>query len=183
MLLGIDNAPTDQLDLLRVARFTSDVASTEKPCRGDTNFGRRRRGEAAGRRRQRVGEPTGLVPLNLLCECVAQVLQEVPLYFSPDHPWIDGLPDMLGRSNAQHAEGAMLMDYKVPSALTAPLEMHPPIIERPEPSRPFGSDGVGESGLIGAPALIANAVTKAGKRVGRLPMTPERVLDVLIGES
>ena len=77
-----------------------------------------------------------------------------------------------------------LMDYKVPTALDAPLEIHPLIIEDPEPSGPFGAKGVGESGLIGAAASIANAIANAtGKRVHQLPMTPERVLDALIGED
>jgi CO/xanthine dehydrogenase Mo-binding subunit len=77
-----------------------------------------------------------------------------------------------------------LMDYKVPTALDAPLEIHPIIVEHPEPSGPFGAKGVGEPGLIGAAASIANAVASAtGKRMHQLPMTPERVLDALIGES
>ena len=77
-----------------------------------------------------------------------------------------------------------LMDYKVPTALDAPLEIHPLIIEHPEPSGPFGAKGVGEPGLIGAAASIANAIARAtGKRLHQLPMTPERVLDALIGEG
>ncbi|MGC1349477.1 MAG: xanthine dehydrogenase family protein molybdopterin-binding subunit [Xanthobacteraceae bacterium] len=77
-----------------------------------------------------------------------------------------------------------LMDYKVPTALDTPIEINPIIVEHPEPSGPFGAKGVGEPGLIGAAASIANAVAKAtGKRLHRLPMTPERVLDALIGES
>jgi CO/xanthine dehydrogenase Mo-binding subunit len=77
-----------------------------------------------------------------------------------------------------------LMDYKVPTALDAPLEINPLIVEHPEPSGPFGAKGVGEPGLIGAAASIANAVAQAtGKRVYRLPMTPERVLDALCQET
>jgi CO/xanthine dehydrogenase Mo-binding subunit len=77
-----------------------------------------------------------------------------------------------------------LMDYKVPTALDAPLEINPIIVEHAEPSGPFGAKGVGEPGLIGAAASIANAIANAsGKRVYRLPMTPERVLDALIGEG
>ena len=77
-----------------------------------------------------------------------------------------------------------LMDYKVPTALDTPIEINPIIVEHPEPSGPFGAKGVGEPGLIGTAASIANAVAKAtGKRLHRLPMTPERVLDALIGES
>ncbi len=74
-----------------------------------------------------------------------------------------------------------LMDYKVPTALDAPLEIHPIIVEHPEPSGPFGAKGIGEPGLIGAAASIANAIASAvGRRVYRLPMTPERVLDALM---
>ena len=77
-----------------------------------------------------------------------------------------------------------LMDYKVPTALDAPLEINPIIVEHAEPSGPFGAKGVGEPGLIGAAASIANAIANAtGKRVYRLPMTPERVLDALIGDG
>ena len=77
-----------------------------------------------------------------------------------------------------------LMDYKVPTALDTPIEINPIIVEHPEPSGPFGAKGVGEPGLIGTAASIANAVARAtGKRLHRLPMTPERVLDALIGES
>ena len=77
-----------------------------------------------------------------------------------------------------------LMDYKLPTALDAPLEIRPLIMEHPEPSRPFGTKGVGELRLIGAPGSIANAVANAtGKRMHRLPKTPERVPDAPIGES
>lgn len=77
-----------------------------------------------------------------------------------------------------------LMDYKVPTALDAPLEIHPIIVEDPEPSGPFGAKGVGEPGLIGAPASIANAIARAtGARLRRLPMTPERVLAALLDEG
>ena len=57
-----------------------------------------------------------------------------------------------------------LMDYKVPTALDAPLEIHPLIIEHPEPSGPFGAKGVGEPGLIGAAASIANADRQSNRK-------------------
>ena len=43
------------------------------------------------------------------------------------------------------------------------------------------SRGVGEGGTIAAPPAIANAVADAlgGVRVNTLPLTPERVLDLL----
>jgi CO/xanthine dehydrogenase Mo-binding subunit len=55
------------------------------------------------------------------------------------------------------------------------------IVEKPEPDGPFGAKGVGEIGIVGVPAAIANAITIAtGGRLRRLPLTPERVLDALI---
>ena len=42
---------------------------------------------------------------------------------------------------------------------------------------PLGVKGVGEIGIVGAPAAIANAVYHAtGVRVRELPMTPDKVL-------
>ena len=73
-----------------------------------------------------------------------------------------------------------LMDYKLPGVLDSPPEIHPIILEDPEPSGPFGAKGVGEPPLVGAAAVIANAVADAiGNRVRVLPMTPERVLDAM----
>ncbi|MFO1055671.1 MAG: xanthine dehydrogenase family protein molybdopterin-binding subunit [Dongiaceae bacterium] len=75
-----------------------------------------------------------------------------------------------------------LLDYKVPTALDAPYEMRSIIVEKPEPDGPFGAKGVGEIGIVGVPAAIANAVAAAtGARLRRLPLTPERVLDALTG--
>ena len=70
-----------------------------------------------------------------------------------------------------------LMDYKVPTSLDVPYEIHAYIVEHPEPKGPFGAKGVGEIGINAVAAAIANAVTAAiGVRLRRLPMTPERVL-------
>jgi CO/xanthine dehydrogenase Mo-binding subunit len=72
------------------------------------------------------------------------------------------------------------MDYKIPSALEVPPEIDCVLLERPEPSHPFGARGVGEPPLVGAAAALANAVTDAiGAPIRRLPLTPERVLRAL----
>jgi len=63
----------------------------------------------------------------------------------------------------------------------------PPIrlihMETPSPLSRFGQKGIGESGAIGPPAAIANAVNDAlaefGAEVTHVPMTPERVLAAL----
>ena len=74
---------------------------------------------------------------------------------------------------------AGLTDYGVPTALEVP-RIRVAHDESPAPHVPGGFRGVGESGIIGAPAAIANAVEDAlcslGARVRRLPLTAERVL-------
>ncbi len=71
-----------------------------------------------------------------------------------------------------------LMDYKMPGILDIPDHIETIILETPEPSGPYGAKGVGENGLCGIPAAVANAVFNAmGKRVRSLPITPEKILD------
>ncbi|NIR60335.1 MAG: xanthine dehydrogenase family protein molybdopterin-binding subunit [Gammaproteobacteria bacterium] len=77
-----------------------------------------------------------------------------------------------------------LLDYLVPGSCDVPRIdiVH---METPSPVTEGGLKGVGESGTIGAPAAIANAVVDA---LGiectelRLPLTPERVVALLAGE-
>lgn len=74
-----------------------------------------------------------------------------------------------------------MMDYKAPTSLDAPFDIHSIIVEAAEPGGPFGAKGIGEIGLVPVPAAIANAVAVAiGTRLRRLPLTPERVLDGML---
>ena len=74
-----------------------------------------------------------------------------------------------------------MMDYKAPTSLDSPFDIHSIIVEAAEPDGPFGAKGIGEIGLVPAPAAIANAVAAAtGARLRRLPLTPERVLNGLL---
>jgi CO/xanthine dehydrogenase Mo-binding subunit len=73
-----------------------------------------------------------------------------------------------------------LADYKIPGILDAPPEIHPFVLEDPDPTHPVGAKGIGEPSLVGAAPAIANAIFAAvGARPRTLPMTPERVLDAL----
>jgi aerobic carbon-monoxide dehydrogenase large subunit len=69
-----------------------------------------------------------------------------------------------------------LLDYAVPTAADLP-----PIatgsLESPSPLNPLGAKGIGESGTIGAPPAIVNAVADALRLSGDLdlPLTPDRV--------
>jgi carbon-monoxide dehydrogenase large subunit len=73
---------------------------------------------------------------------------------------------------------ASFMDYGMPRAADLP-SFHTGFIETPAPSNPLGVKGGSESGAIGAPAAIGNAVIDAlwhlGVRDISLPITSEMV--------
>lgn len=73
---------------------------------------------------------------------------------------------------------ASFMDYGMPRAQDMP-SFHTTFIETPAPSNPLGVKGGSESGTIGAPAAIGNAVIDAlwhlGVRDITLPITSETV--------
>jgi CO/xanthine dehydrogenase Mo-binding subunit len=71
------------------------------------------------------------------------------------------------------------MDYAIPRAERVP-EIDTLIVEVPAPDGPFGAKGIGEAPVVGAPAAVANAVSRAaGVRLYELPMTPPRVWKAL----
>ena len=71
-----------------------------------------------------------------------------------------------------------LLDYTAPTAADLP-----PVVsemqETPSPLNPLGAKGIGESGTIGAPPALVNAVHDALRPLGvqaiDMPMTPDRV--------
>lgn len=70
-----------------------------------------------------------------------------------------------------------LADYHVPVNLDVPpIEVH--FIGKPDPHiSPIGARGVGEIGIVGVSAAIANAVFNAtGKRLRDLPLTPDKLI-------
>lgn len=73
-------------------------------------------------------------------------------------------------------------DYMLPGASDVPdIEiLH---TETPSPISRFGQKGIGESGAIGPPAAIVNAINDAiahlGREVTDIPATPERILAAL----
>jgi xanthine dehydrogenase YagR molybdenum-binding subunit len=70
-----------------------------------------------------------------------------------------------------------LADYHVPVNLDVPpIEVH--FIGKPDPHiSPIGARGIGEIGITGVSAAIANAVFNAtGKRVRDLPLTPDKLV-------
>jgi carbon-monoxide dehydrogenase large subunit len=78
------------------------------------------------------------------------------------------------------------MEYAVPTFAQAPaLEVEH--LETPSRTSPGGFKGMAESGAIGAPAAIANAVADAlgaaGVRVVELPLTPRRIWQLIQGSE
>jgi carbon-monoxide dehydrogenase large subunit len=74
---------------------------------------------------------------------------------------------------------ATLADYLLPGTTDVP-DVRLEHMETPSPWTTFGQKGIGESGAIGPPAAIVNAINDAlagiGAEVTDLPATPERIL-------
>jgi carbon-monoxide dehydrogenase large subunit len=77
---------------------------------------------------------------------------------------------------------ATFMDYGMPRAELFPeIETH--LEEVPSKTNPLGVKGIGESGTIGAPPTVINAILDALKPYGvdkiDMPATPARVWDAM----
>jgi carbon-monoxide dehydrogenase large subunit len=80
------------------------------------------------------------------------------------------------------------MDYLMPTSAEMPERTIPKILEEaPSPLNPLGVKGAGEGGTAGASAAIANAVADAlaplGVNVTRLPLTPERIVQLITAQG
>jgi nicotinate dehydrogenase medium molybdopterin subunit len=72
-----------------------------------------------------------------------------------------------------------LTNYIVPTSLDMP-RVDVVIVEKEDPSGPFGAKGVGEPTSVPTAAAVLNAVYDAvGVRITSLPATPEKVLAAL----
>ena len=71
---------------------------------------------------------------------------------------------------------ASLADYHVPVHLDIP-EIEVLWTDIPDPRTPMGARGIGEIGITGVAAAVANAVFNAtGKRVRDLPITLDKLV-------
>ncbi|WP_396911055.1 xanthine dehydrogenase family protein molybdopterin-binding subunit [Mycolicibacterium sp.] len=79
-------------------------------------------------------------------------------------------------------QATSFLDYHMPTCAEIP-EIKTVVIENPTTANPLGIKGGGESGIVGTPAAIANAVADAlsefGATVTRLPLTPDRVWSLI----
>jgi carbon-monoxide dehydrogenase large subunit len=93
-----------------------------------------------------------------------------------------GIAQALFEEFAYDSEGNPLTttfaDYAIPSAAELPA-FESSLVESPTPNNPLGAKGIGESGAIGAPPAVLNAVIDAlapyDVRHFDPPCTPERV--------
>jgi carbon-monoxide dehydrogenase large subunit len=75
------------------------------------------------------------------------------------------------------------MDYLLPNFSSVP-EVRLGHIEIPTPNNPDGIRGVGEAGVLAAPAAIVNAVVDAlaplDVTISEMPLTPQRILELIL---
>jgi aerobic carbon-monoxide dehydrogenase large subunit len=78
---------------------------------------------------------------------------------------------------------ATFADYGIPSAADLGVDISSEFQATPSPFNPLGAKGIGESGAIGVPAAIANAVMDAlaplGVEHADPPYTPEKIWRLL----
>ena len=68
------------------------------------------------------------------------------------------------------------IDYRIPTSMDLPLEMHSETVENEDGPGPYGSKGVSEGGLLCTAAAVGSAVAEAtGVVIRELPLTPEQV--------
>jgi len=84
-----------------------------------------------------------------------------------------------GLAGRDEVEGALLLQrtrWVHTIGVRFPIDVA--FLGEPDPLTPLGAKGVGEIGLVGIAAAIANAVYHAtGKRIRELPITLEKLLD------
>ncbi len=76
-----------------------------------------------------------------------------------------------------------LLDYPAPRASDLP-PIRAVLLDGNDPAGPYGAKGIGEIGVVPAPAAVANAVAHAtGVRTREVPITPEKLLPLLNPET
>jgi aerobic carbon-monoxide dehydrogenase large subunit len=92
------------------------------------------------------------------------------------------LLEEISYDEAGQARAGTYMDYLLPTATDVPT-MAIDHLETLSPLNPLGLKGVGESGTLPVPAVLASAIEDAlgpdGGRVTRMPLGPSRLLELL----
>ena len=136
----------------------------------------------------RVDPQTGQVQLmgHVIAQDVGRALNPALVRGQMHGGTVQGLGWALYEEMAHDENGQLItgtfIDYGMPIAPGLP-PIETEIVEVPAPEGPYGAKGVGEPPVIAVAGAVANAVAAAtGRRLRRLPMTPERVWRALEGE-
>lgn len=136
----------------------------------------------------RVERETGRIEVlrNVLVHDCGRVVNPMLVEGQVDGAVVQGLGNVLNEELVHDGQGqlltATLMDYPLPRAGDYPPSelLH---LESPSPTTIGGFKGVGETGVIGVGAAVANALADAvpeiAAHISELPLTPERVWRLL----
>ena len=70
-------------------------------------------------------------------------------------------------------------DYIIPTAADS-INMHTYIMDNPYPLGPYGAKGAGELPLVGGAPAVAIAIENAiGKKINKIPVTPEYIMELM----
>jgi xanthine dehydrogenase molybdenum-binding subunit len=71
-------------------------------------------------------------------------------------------------------------DYKIPTIHEHPMDIKIIVLEEPVVDGPYGAKGIGEVPIVAIAPAIANAIHDAiGKRIRKIPITPEDIWSVI----
>lgn len=74
-------------------------------------------------------------------------------------------------------------DYIIPTTVDTPI-MHTYIMDNPYPLGPYGAKGAGELTLVGGAPAVALAIQQAiQKKVTKIPVTPEYIMELMNNEN
>jgi len=86
------------------------------------------------------------------------------------------MEQMIYDSSSSKLLNGSVLDYRIPTSMDIPQEFKGIFIENQDGPGPFGSKGMGESGIMAVAPAIAGAVFDAvGITLRELPLTPERI--------
>jgi CO/xanthine dehydrogenase Mo-binding subunit len=129
-----------------------------------------------------VDEGTGAVTIvrHVTVSDVGKALNPLQVKMQDEGAAIQGLGHTLMEHYIFDAKGRIrnlgAIDYRIPTSMDLPLELHSEIVENADGPGPFGSKGMSEGSILCVSAAVAAAVREASGAVIRdLPLTPERV--------
>ena len=183
--LHVAGTPARAVEWLDVARATADnplKCETDFDAPGSFPFG-------AYAAVVEVDTETGAVTLNRLVSVddAGRVLNPMLALGQVHGGVVQGVAQALLEEVVYDGDGNPLnssfADYLVISATEVPW-LEASLTETPTPSNPLGAKGIGESGTIGAPPAVQNAVVDAVAHLGirhiDMPTSPERVWRAIV---